>query len=144
MSQINLEQFRSVIRAEKFVSYSAFVDHLYDLNEKTMVFNWNHQQALAKTTNLVPFSWKEIGWANAKIILYIDRAVQLFEHYNQYRTGVNTSSHIKQGVEGLLESFTEVLSQLETFEISYHYTNAVALAQPVLNELHKIKQLGSN
>lgn len=141
MTPTNLDQFSSVVRAKKFASYSEFVSHMYDKNEHVMRYVWNHQNALAKSDKVVPSNWLFAGWNIAKISIYMDRAISYFETYNDALIINMGTGYLLGGIEALLNSFTEVLSELESFEYRYHYDNAVAVAQPVLNELHRIKHL---
>ena len=141
MTPTELDQFKSILRSEKFVNYGEFVSHMYNHNEQVMRYVWNHQNALAKSDKMLPTEWLFTGWNNAKISLYLDRSVSYFETYNNALIINMGTSYLLEGIETLLNDFTEVLSQLESFEYKYHYDNAIAVAQPVLNELHRIKHL---
>ena len=141
MTPTNLEQFSGIVRAKKFVSYSVFVSHMYDKNEDVMRYVWNHQNALAKSDKIVPSEWLFAGWNIAKISIYMDRAVGYFETFNNALIINMGTAYLLDGIDALLNDFTEVLSELESFEYKYHYDNAIAVAQPVLNELHRIKHL---
>lgn len=141
MTPTELDQFKSIVRSEKFVNYGEFVSYMYNHNEQTMRYIWNHQNALAKSDKMLPTEWLFTGWNNAKISLYLDRSVSYFETYNNALIINMGTSYLLEGIETLLNDFTEVLSQLESFEYKYHYDNAIAVAQPVLNELHRIKHL---
>lgn len=141
MTPTNLDQFSGIVRAKKFVSYGVFVSHMYDKNEQAMRYFWNHQNALAKSDKIVPSEWLFTGWNIAKISIYMDRAVNYFETYNNALIINMGTSYLLEGIETLLNLFGEALSELESFEYKYHHDNAVAVAQPVLNELHRIKHL---
>ena len=141
MTPTELDQFKSIVRAKNFASYSVFVSHMYDKNEDVMRYVWNHQNALAKSDKIVPSEWLLAGWNIAKISIYLDRAVSYFETYNNALIINMGTEYLLGGIETLLNHFSEALSELESFEYKYHYDNAIAVAQPVLNELHRIKHL---
>lgn len=141
MTPTELDQFKSILRSEKFVNYGEFVSYMYNHNEQVMRYVWNHQNALAKSDKMLPTEWLFTGWNNAKISIYLDRAVSYFETYNNALIINMGTSYLLDGIQALLNDFSEALSELESFEYKYHYDNAIAVAQPVLNELHRIKHL---
>lgn len=143
MSVINLDQFRSIKRETSAPSYSCFVDRIYDQNSAVFEALWlehiKKPTALAKDTIIRPLEWHYSEWACSKITINLDAAVSLFDTYNYAVINSMDLTYYKQRAEQLLITFDEVLTQLESFEYKYHYHNAVAVSQLVIETLKQIK-----
>lgn len=150
MSVINLDQFRSIKRENSAPSFGCFVKNVYDQNSAAFEAAWlEHAKkhvALAKSTNnlefirvLKPYSWHEAEWACSKITITLNAAVSFFEFYNHAVSNSADMKYYKDRAEALLNTFDELLTQLESFEYKYHYHNAVAVSQLVIDTLKQIK-----
>ena len=145
MSIINLDQFRSIKRETSAPSYSCFVERIYAQNAAVFEALWlehiKKHTALAKDTIIKPMDWHYSEWACSKITLNLNAAVRVFDTYNYAIINNMDLTYYKQRAEQLLITFDGVLTQLESFEYKYHYHNAVAVSQLVIETLKQIKQL---